>query len=187
MFLNPTNKNYSRNFPSFFRENSILIHKTMQVLEEKTMIPEQDYKNLVETYYQSVKQSMSNEPSNKLLKNIARLEYEEIQRNFKLIEEDYPKIDVFIEYNDEAIEIWKKFKKIKDVTDASERRRKFTSIKKQFRDYVISVPEKYKENAGYLDNLKMGYLSKMILDQTGVYDEQLGFLQINGVPNIFIV
>lgn len=56
----------------------MLIDKTLQVLEEKTVIPENGFKEVVETYYQLVKHSMSNDEANKLLENIARLEFEEI-------------------------------------------------------------------------------------------------------------
>jgi len=167
--------------------SSMLIDKTMQVLENKTKIPEHEFKELVKNYYREVKQSMSNETSNKLLESIARLEYEEIKRNFKLIAEDYPKIDVFIEFDDEAVKIWKELQSIQEITDPSEKRRKFIGIKKQLRDYIISVPEKFKENAGYTDSLDMGYISKMMIEQTGLYNKQIGFLQIEGASNTFIV
>ena len=157
--------------------NSMLIDKTLQVLEEKTMIPELGFKEMVEGYYQLVKHSMSNDEANKLLENIARLEFEEIQRNFKLIAEDYPKIDVFIAYDDEAVKIWKEFQRIQELSDHSEKRREFMKIKKQLRDYIISVPEKFKETVGYMEPIDMGYISKMMIEQTGVYDKQLGFIK----------
>lgn len=166
--------------------NSMLIDKTLQVLEEKTVISEHEFKEVVEDYYQLVKDSMSNDEANKLLKNIAGLEFEEIQRNFKLIADDYPKIDVFIEYDDEAVKVWKEFERIQEIADSSEKRREFMRIKKQFRDYIISIPEKFKENAGYCDSINMGYISKMIIKQTGVYDKHLGFLQVEGASNTFI-
>jgi len=157
--------------------NSMLIDKTRQVLEKKTRIPEHEFKELVEDYYQLVKQSMSNDEAKKLLENIARLEFEEIQHNFKLIAEDYPKIDVFIEYDNKAVKVWKEFQRIQEIADPSEKRREFMKIKKQLRDYIISIPEKFKENAGYRESIDMGYLSKMMIEQTGVYDKQLGFLK----------
>lgn len=166
--------------------NSMLIDKTQQVLEEKTMIPEHEFKEVVEKYYQLVKHSMSNDEANKLLENIAQLEFEEIQRNFKLIAEDYPKIDVFIEYDNKAVKVWKEFRRIQEIADPSEKRREFMRVKKQLRDYIISVPEKFKETVGYMDSIDMGYISKMIIEQTGVYDKQLGFLK-EGVTNTFIV
>jgi len=166
--------------------NSMLIDKTMQVLEEKTMIPEHEFKEVVENYYQLVKHSMSNDEANKLLENISQLEFKEIQHNFKLIAEDYPKIDVFIEYDNKAVKVWKEFQRIQEIADHSEKRREFMKIKKQLRDYIISVPEKFKETVGYMDSIDMGYISKMIIEQTGVYNKQLGFLK-EGVTNTFIV
>lgn len=58
-------------------------------------------------------------------------------------------------------------------------------IKKQLRDYIISVPEKFKENAGYMDAIDMGYISKMMIEQTGVYDKQLGFLKEQTTNTLF--
>jgi len=166
--------------------NSMLIDKTRQVLEKKTIIPEHEFKELVEAYYQLVKQSMSNDTSKKLLENIARLEFEEIQHNFKLIADDYPKIDVFIEYDNEAVKVWKEFERIQEIADPSEKRREFMKIKKQLREYIISIPEKFKENAGYRESIDMGYLSKMMIEQTGVYDKQLGFLKEQTTNTFFV-
>lgn len=166
--------------------NSMLIDKTQQVLEKRTIIPEHDFKDMVENYYHLVKQSMSNDEAKKLLENIAQLEFENIQRNFELISEDYPKIDVFIEYDNEAAKVWKEFERIQEIVDPSEKRREFMKIKKHLRDYTISVPEKFKETAGYLNSVDMGYVSKMMIQQTGIYDKQLGFLK-EETTNTFIV
>ena len=166
--------------------NSMLIDKTLQVLEEKIMIPEHEFKEIVEDYYQKVKQSMSNDEAKELLENIAQLEFEEIQHTFNLIAEDYPKIDVFIEYDDEAVEVWKEFERIQEIVEPFEKRREFMKIKKQLRDYTISVPEKFKETVGYIESLDMGYISKMMIEQTGVYDKQLGFLKEQTTNTFFV-
>ena len=166
--------------------NSMLIDKTQQVLEKKTLIPEHEFKEVVEKYYHLVKDSMSNDEAKKLLENIAQLEFENIQRNFELIADDYPKIDVFIEYDDEAAKVWKEFQRIQEIADPSEKRREFMKIKKQLREYTISVPEKFKDTVGYQEPIDMGYLSKMIIQQTGAYDKQLGFLK-EQTTNTFIV
>ena len=169
-----------------YGSNSMLIDKTLQVLEGKIMIPEHEFKEIVEDYYQKVKQSMSNDEAKELLENIAQLEFEEIQHTFNLIAEDYPKIDVFIEYDDEAVKVWKEFERIQEIAEPSEKRREFMKIKKQLRDYTISVPEKFKETVGYIEPLDMGYISKMMIEQTGVYDKQLGFLK-EQTTNMFFV
>lgn len=166
--------------------NSMLIDKTQQVLEKKTLIPEHEFKDVVEKYYQLVKDSMSNDEAKDLLENIAQLEFEKIQRNFEIIAEDYPKIDVFIEYDDEAVKVWKEFKRIQEIADSAEKRREFMKIKKELRDYTISVPEQFKDVVGYQEPIDMGYLSKMIIQQTGIYDKQLGFLK-EQITNTFFV
>jgi CRISPR-associated endonuclease/helicase Cas3 len=166
--------------------NSMLIDKTQQVLEGRTMIPEHEFKEVVEKYYQLVKHSMSNDEAKKLLENIAQLEFENIQSNFELIAEDYPKIDIFVEYDDEAAKVWKEFERIKEIVDPSKKRREFMKIKKQLRDYTISVPEKFKETAGYRDSIDMGYISKIEIEQTGAYNKDLGFLKEQPTTTLFV-
>ncbi len=165
--------------------NSVLIDKTYQVLEEKDIIPEMKFIDLIEMYYREVKDSISNDEALSILESIARFEFDKIQNDFNLIAEDYPKIDVFIEYDKEATKIWRNFQIIQDITDTVEKRQKFIKIKKQLRDYIISVPEKFKEEVGYMESIGMGYLSKMDIQQTGIYDKQLGFLKDQAISTFF--
>lgn len=166
--------------------NSMLIDKTLQVLENKTVIPEHEFRGVVENYYHLVKQSMSNDDARQLLEKIARLEFEEIQRRFKLIDDDYPKIDVFIEYDDEAAKVWKEFERIQEIDNSFEKRREFMKIKKQLRDYIISVPKKFKKSAGYSAPIDMGYISQMMIQQTEIYDKELGFLKEQTTNTFFL-
>ena len=165
---------------------SVLIDKTMQVLEEEKSIPENEFYQVVESYYQLVKQSMSNDKANNLLENIAHLDFEGIQRNFKLIADDYPKIDVFIEYDTTAVKVWQEFQRIQEISDFAKKRCEFMTIKKQLREYVISVPEKFKEDVGYIESIGMGYISMEIIKQTGVYDEQIGFTRNQNSCTFFV-
>lgn len=112
-----------------------------------------------------------------LLENIARLEFDTIQQDFNLIAEDYPKIDVFIEYDKVSAEIWREFQSLQDIKNPAEKRQRIMKIKKQLRDYIISVSENFKVIVGYLDSIGMGYLSKTMIQQTGIYDKELGLVK----------
>lgn len=60
--------------------------------------------------------------------------------DFKLIVEDYPKIDVFIEYNEDAANVWEKYVYIKGISDLIQRRSEFNKIKADFYKYTVAIP-----------------------------------------------
>jgi len=54
-----------------------------------------------------------------------------------------------------------------------ERKREFLEIRKDFYDYVISVPLKYA--ADLVNDKEIGYISKEEVYQGCYYDEEIGF------------
>jgi len=83
----------------------------------------------------------------KLLEAVYRLKYTSNDQqvgiaDFQLIEEDYPKLDVFLEINEEAQEVWNAFLEIKEIKDLWQRRLAFDKIKGDFYQFVVSVPIK---------------------------------------------
>ena len=151
----------------------------------KKVIPENKFNDVVENYYKEVQASMSNDEALGLLESISRLEFDTIQQEFNLIAEDYPKIDVFIEYDKEATKIWSEFQTIQDIPNPIEKRQKFLKIKKQLGDYTISVPKNFKELVGYMESIDMGYLSKTIIQQTGIYNKQVGLVKEHVTDTFF--
>jgi len=77
--------------------------------------------------------------------------------------------------DDKAREIWEKYREIKLIDDLRERKREFLKIKRDFYDYVISVPEKFKNQAGFDEKIGIGYISKIEIDQGNGYDPETGF------------
>lgn len=123
--------------------DSFLIGKTMDVLKdfEGKDIEEDQFLKLNNEYFKKVKNLMSEDESKKIIGFLESLSYGEIKQ-FKLIEDDYSKLDVFIEVDDTAPTIWSKFLEIKAIKDLKERRSAFLEIKKDFYEYVIAIPEK---------------------------------------------
>ena len=101
---------------------------------------------LLEEYFKLIKERMSQAESEEILDAVIKLKYDregddELSvADFKLIEEDYPKIDVFIEYDDDAEKIWEEFQKIKQIRSPFDRKKEFLKIRKDFYNYIISVP-----------------------------------------------
>lgn len=163
----------NRTFSSYIYD-SVLLNLTREILRNIYEIDENKLFEIVNNYYAELEKRKTKSFSKDLLRIVTELRYDSddnIQAisSFKLIEDDYPKRDVFIEINEEAKDVWNEFCKLKNFTDIFEKRRKFDILKSKFYQYVISVP--------YIENLPMygefGYVANSLLDF--YYDNETGF------------
>lgn len=123
-----------------------LLEMTNKILQDKNVVYEQDYLNLNNDYFRNVYGNMSEDESRKLIEMISTLRFEDVDKNFKLIEKQN-KVSVFIETDEQAIKIWETYTDILREKDLFKRREKFDSIKKEFYDNVINIfKDKVKEN-----------------------------------------
>lgn len=155
---------------------SFIISKTREVFKEigKNEIEESDFLKLNENYFRKVNIGKSEDESNNILEKVENLRFNELS-DFKLIEKDYPEVDVFIELDDNAKEVWKRYSKIKVIKNLIERKKEFLKIKKDFYDYVISVPKKYESHVCFDEKTGIGHISKTEIDQGIGYDLETGF------------
>jgi len=155
---------------------SFIISKTKEVFKEidKGEIEESEFLRLNENYFEKVNIGKSEDKSNSILEKVERLKFSELS-DFKLIEKDYPEVDVFIEVDDNAKSVWQKYQEIKSIDDLRERRKRFLEIKKDFYDYVISVPERFKNQVGVDEKTGIGRISKIEIDQGNGYNPETGF------------
>lgn len=157
--------------------SNILTYITQEVLKEN-FYEEKDILNLSKKYYQLVKERVSDDKSVELLKALYGLKFsgdKEKDRinsieDFVLIQEDFYKSDVFVEIDEKAEKVWKEYENILKIKDVFERKEAFDRIKKDFYDYVISVP--IKENIPLFENY-FYYIPKSNLDE--YYDIESGF------------
>jgi CRISPR-associated endonuclease/helicase Cas3 len=150
---------------------SFIISKTKEVFKEidKEEIEEREFLKLNENYFEKVNIGKSEDESNSILEKVEKLKFSELS-DFKLIEKDYPEVDVFIELDDNAKRIWQKYKEIKSIDDLRERKKRFWGIKKEFYEYVISVDKKYAK--GFREG-EIGHVSQEELKN--YYDPDTGF------------
>lgn len=169
-------KDEKRRYSSYIYD-SVLLDITRKILENRVEIEEKEFLKIIEDYYREVQGRKSSDKSRELLQAVYKMKYESSDdtvgiADFKLIEEDYPRIDVFIELNEEAGEIWKYYLDIKEIKNLLERRRQFERIKADFYKYVVSVPLKTEnlppEVAGFR------YVGHNVLRE--YYDENTGFI-----------
>jgi len=141
-------KDDKRPFASYIYD-SALLDATKRILTEHKKIEEHEIYDIMNEYYNIVKNKISFDTSKKLIEAIKQLRYtnefgdnEVAISEFALIEDEKYKIDVFVELNEEAKSIWQKFESIFELNNTFEKRIKFDEIKKDFYQFVISVPEK---------------------------------------------
>ncbi len=154
----------------------VLIDITERILLAKSEYKESEFLELIDKYYRETKEKKSQEHSKKMLEALMKLRYDsEDDRvsvaDFKLIEEEYPEIDVFVELDEEAREVWRHYLSLKEITNLFEKRKAFDSLKGKFYQYVITIP-KYIENKPPLIG-ELGYVTKEFLKD--YYDHETGY------------
>jgi len=162
-----------------------LMSKTLDTLKNiNDPIKESDFLELNNKYFKAVKMGMGDEKSKENLACLAQLSFRDLSKKFKLIEEDYPKVNVFVELDETAIEIWKKYQDMRMEKDLKERIRKKLEIRKEFSEYVISAPEKFAHSL-IIEDSEFGYISNAELPN--YYDMETGFMRAGaGVGSMII-
>jgi len=166
----------NRKYASYVYD-SVLLKITENILLNRKKIDESNFLKMVEDYYLEIKNSKSQDESRNYLEAILKLRYTTGDDrigigDFELIEQDYKKVDVFVEINEEAEKIWKEYLELKEVKDLLHRKRKFDVIKGDFYKYVISIPYNTKNKPPFYG--EMGYVNKIYLKD--YYDEDTGFI-----------
>ncbi len=159
-----------------------LIDKTEKILARHSSISEADILMLINSYYKEVNQEKADEEAKALLKSLQTLHFDGERETypvstFRLIEEDYPKWEVFIEYDNEAKKLWKEFSQIQKIKDRFERKRAYEQIKSRFSQYIINVPQTIENRPPVVENLL--YVPYEQLED--FYDEETGYKLEGGV------
>jgi CRISPR-associated endonuclease/helicase Cas3 len=133
-----------RTYASYIYD-SVLRDATERILRDKEMIEESQFLSLIEEYYKMTREILSTDKAKELLNALIEGKYCGSDEgpyicDFKLIEEEMPKVDVFVEIDGEAQEIWQRYCEIKEMEDRWERMREFEKIKAKFYSFLISAP-----------------------------------------------
>jgi len=180
--VNLVNENHHDKAYSSYIYDTILMEETKSALKDKDMIEEKDIFQLAERYYNGLK-SHGNDESDWLLNCIGELRYREAfehredknSKAFELIKQEFKTVDVFIEADDEASEVWEKYQSIKLIADRFERKRQFNKLKKDFYQFVLSLPEQAVKKHVEIDEKEITFISREMLCST--YDKDTGFIR----------
>jgi CRISPR-associated endonuclease/helicase Cas3 len=129
----------------------------------------------VNAYYNEIKRRRSKQRSGEIHTDIEELEYEKVERECRLLDEDMYKLPVFVEL-DEATRIWRRYVKLDEQNGNGKKRRtaEKMELRNQMGQYMIDVHE----NEIYLARIHdISGIYKINNNQIGIlYDEEKGFV-----------
>ena len=122
-----------------------LIYDVVLMKATKDSIPkevfyEKDCFQILQNYYDSLGKKVYQEKE--ILNAAYELNYDDGDQSiakFKLIEETYDKVDIFVEINEEAEEVWRMYTELYEISDRWKRKEEFARIKGNFAKFIISV------------------------------------------------
>ena len=125
---------------SQFIYDPLLRDKTKRIFAEiHGPVPETAYAALSHRYYEALQASKSDDESRQTLAGLSALDFSSLQ-GFTLIENDRPRVSVFVELNSQASTVLESYRSCKVLKDPWERRAKWLSIKSDFLQFVVNVP-----------------------------------------------
>ncbi|WP_243292088.1 CRISPR-associated helicase Cas3' [Bacillus sp. FJAT-47783] len=170
-------KDGHRSYASYIYD-AIRLNVTKELLRTKPKLSEKEFLQYIEIYFQKLLERVANKESTSLLNGMKTLYFDgEVESDripishFKLIEENHDRIEVFIELNDEARDIFNRFEKILDIQNRWEQQEKFSKINSKFHQYVVSIPLKVDHKPPLRNGI--GYVGQDQLSD--FYDLVLGY------------
>lgn len=165
--------------------DKVMINITEKILSQYDEIGEKDFLNIIDRYYTAISENLSSDAAINILNAVYKLKYDSDDgtpsiSKFKLIDDGYYKVDAYIEYNDEAIELWQRYLELKNVKNLFKRRNIFNEFKADFYKYVISIPEKTENMPADVEGFK--YVNSDSINE--YYDKETGFIT-KGVLSIW--
>ena len=125
--------------------DSVLIDATKKILRLNMHFEEKMLREIMHSYYSTLIRITASDHS--VEEAIERHNYGDL-KNFRLIEENYPKEEVFVVIDDDAQIVLNKYLSLRDIIDPFERRDRFLQFKREFYNYVISAPEEVVRKLG---------------------------------------
>ncbi len=163
------------NYANYIYGNTT-IDITMKLIRDKDVISERSFYYLIEEYFKEVIENKSKNESEDFIKAINSLDFSKGDKSinkFSLIKNNPMYHDVLFVYDDIVEESLEEYKAISKIRNFEEKREKYLEIGQVFKNYTLSLPEKYckyfTEEAGLL------ILPRVAIED--YYDENIGFIR----------
>jgi CRISPR-associated endonuclease/helicase Cas3 len=161
----------------------VLLSATEKFLTEE--LTERELLDVIDEYFETLWTIISHDKSDELLEALDRIKHDFLYENFKLIEDQPYKEDVFVAVDDKAESVLNAVKKIwerrlrKEIS-LWEAKREFEKLKAEFYSYVVSVALSKDSEIELDDRLKIRVVRR---ENVGLYyDGEIGF-RIKGGEN----
>jgi CRISPR-associated endonuclease/helicase Cas3 len=155
----------------------VLLDATEKFLTEE--LTERKLLDVIDDYFETLwREKISHDKSKELLDALKSVEHDVLYDNFKLIEDQPYKRDVFVVFDDEAERVLNEVKNIwerrqREKMPLWEAKKEFERLKAEFYSYVISVALKKDDEIELDDKLKIRVVRKEYIDL--YYDGEIGF------------
>jgi CRISPR-associated endonuclease/helicase Cas3 len=155
--------------------DALLLDSTKRVLDERDTIPEAQFRQLGDEYFEDLKRRGAD---SELHREFAMLNFGTVAEKFQLIEELPGRQSYFVMLDDEAEHLWETYCSLQELTPL-ERRRKFMEIKRPFYERIINVARPEGEATEDVEPL---YLDS---DMGAYYDTEVGFQEVGANATAF--
>lgn len=198
-----TNRNYTNLEPSNIDIYKILDEKNQKyfysyiydkILTENTInmiteinsneIYEKDFYNIYQIYNDLLIKRVSKDVSQELINHLKELKFHNISL-YNLIDKNYIEYPVFIELDENAINIWNEYSDIINnlKNDYYKQRERFLKIKPELYSYIINISYTYAKSNLPIENNGFLYVPNSMLEN--YYDKETGFIPKNEELLIF--
>ena len=179
---NHNNKKYA----SYIYDDFLLKITSDIITELPRIVGEKYFFEMNQKYFNKIDRLKSNDNSEALIRKIKNLKYEksffkdENEEIFRLIDDDYNTVNLFMAVDEDSQEIWEDYKEISalesnNIEEFMNKKAKFENIKIEFLSYVITIPkftaEKHLEDEQLKNNFN--YISPFQVED--VYNLSTGF------------
>lgn len=122
---------------------NFLKQKSKKVLNDKDVIYESEFFKLANEYFHEVKIGGSQTSSEELVKKIEFLKYQDGDSRIEinLIDDQYSS-SVFVEFDNEANRIWKKYLQVMEMENSFTKNAELKQIRSHLAEYIINIPKK---------------------------------------------
>jgi len=169
-----------------YGKGDISISKTRDVLYGKKELTEKHFLELGLDYFKSLKSDQSIEKAEHILDQLSKLNFESVcedqQNRFRLIDAAYPTRDLFIEIDNNASVVWEKYSIARREKDPFKKKTEIKRIKKDFYNYVISIPAN-KAQGRTIEDTEIVFINRYQLES--VYKEDTGFIRKDPAQYVF--
>jgi len=166
-----------RRFSSYIYD-PVLLDITRNILDKYQEIEESRFLEIINEYYIETSKKKAQKESKDVIEAISRLRYDSPDAettaisDFRLIDKDYSKKDVFVEIDDAAKQVWNRYMELREFKDIFKRKKEFDTIKADFYQYMISIPANIENVPPQIGELC--YVSNADLSE--YYDLKTGFI-----------